>query len=322
MKRSKLREQTIGETFKREESFKSKDSALPAKESAYRLEVVTEFLKAGIPNAKTDMLRSTVREKRISTYWKFESRTVCFHGFETANWTAQARIRTARTSWLDKGHFRTFQRQHKTREGNCDNSSIHGQWLEHYSAACAIEVCSKSVNANQLAQVLNQCLSVEYGVRGNSLLAAMRDGASVNQAALNIVSFIFPNMVNVVCFSHTLDNVGNHFATLKEFDSLWIRMFRNSCKRSCYGKIWRVEHRHLTAKLDDGRSRWEVYRQLMVQFGDLERYMEEATDAKICPQVLPQLQDILSDPEQHMLLSRKLNGGTGKRSDFLDGLRR
>ena len=47
-----------------------------------------------------------------------------------------------------------------------------------------IEVCSKSVNANQLAQVLNQCLSVEYGVRGNSLLAAMRDGASVNQAAL------------------------------------------------------------------------------------------------------------------------------------------
>ena len=35
-----------------------------------------------------------------------------------------------------------------------------------------IEVCSKSVNANQLAQVLNQCLSVEYGVRGNSLLAA------------------------------------------------------------------------------------------------------------------------------------------------------
>ena len=27
-----------------------------------------------------------------------------------------------------------------------------------------IKVCSKSVNANQLAQVLNQCLSVEYGV--------------------------------------------------------------------------------------------------------------------------------------------------------------
>ena len=84
-----------------------------------------------------------------------------------------------------------------------------------------IQVGSKSVNANELGQVLNQCLSVEYGFRGNSLIAAMRDGASVNQAALNIVSFIFPNMLNVVCFSHTLDNVGNHFEipTLKELVS-------------------------------------------------------------------------------------------------------
>lgn len=33
--------------------------------------------------------------------------------------------------------------------------------------------------------VLNQCLSVDYGVEANSLLAATRDGASVNQAALD-----------------------------------------------------------------------------------------------------------------------------------------
>ena len=42
-----------------------------------------------------------------------------------------------------------------------------------------IDVCSKSINANELAQVLNQYLSVDYGVRANSLLAAMRDGVSV-----------------------------------------------------------------------------------------------------------------------------------------------
>lgn len=64
-----------------------------------------------------------------------------------------------------------------------------------------IDVCSKSVNANELAQVLNQCLSVDYGVRANSLLAPMRDGASVNEAVLDRISFIFPKMLNVVCFS-------------------------------------------------------------------------------------------------------------------------
>jgi len=44
----------------------------------------------------------------------------------------------------------------------------------------------------------------------------------------------------------------------------------------------------------------------MVQFGDLARYMEEAKDAKVCLQILPQLQEILSDPQQHMLLKLEL----------------
>ena len=46
--------------------------------------------------------------------------------------------------------------------------------------------------------------------------------------------------------------------------------------------------------------------QLMVQFGDLERYIEKAKDPKVCPQILPQLQEILSDPQQHMLLKLEL----------------
>lgn len=45
---------------------------------------------------------------------------------------------------------------------------------------------------------------------------------------------------------------------------------------------------------------------MMVQFGDVERYMEEAKDAKVCPQILQQLQEILSDPQQHMLLKLEL----------------
>ena len=57
MKRYKLTELTIGEAFKREESSNSKDSTLPMEEYAYQLEVVTQFLKASIPIAKTDMLR-------------------------------------------------------------------------------------------------------------------------------------------------------------------------------------------------------------------------------------------------------------------------
>ena len=371
LKRSKLREQTIAKAFKREESSKSKDSTLPVEECAYRLEVVTEFLKAGIPIAKTDMLRSLLEKNGyrltgssnlglyVSMALKQEIEqikqelempeqvgltrdiSVIFDGgtrqgeaiviivrFMDNDWNITQRlVRIKVCSKSDNGNqlaqvlnlgkyvsmaLKQEIEQIKqelempgqvglTRDISVifDGSTRQGEAIAIIvrfmdndwnitQRLVRIEVCSKSVNANQLAQVLNQCLSVEYGVRGNSLLAAMRDGASVNQAALNIVSFIFPNMVNVVCFSHTLDNVGNHFEipTLKEFGSLWIRMFCNSCKAKL---LWKDLTSRAPKLYSETRrwSGWEVYQQLMVQFGDVKSYMEEAKDAKVCPQILP-----------------------------------
>ena len=94
------------------------------------------------------------------------------------------------------------------------------------------------MNGDQLAQVLNECLSLEYGVRGDSPIAAIRDQASMNQAALNRIQFIFPKTFNVVSFSHTLNNVGNHFVipNLTEFGNLWIRLFSQSHKA---GLMWK-----------------------------------------------------------------------------------
>ena len=43
-----------------------------------------------------------------------------------------------------------------------------------------IDVSAKSVKGDELALVLNECLSVDYGVRADSLIVAMRDGSSVN----------------------------------------------------------------------------------------------------------------------------------------------
>ena len=56
LKKSKLKDQTIMEAFRAGDS-KQKDSTLPITERAYRLEVVEEFLRAGIPIGKIDMLR-------------------------------------------------------------------------------------------------------------------------------------------------------------------------------------------------------------------------------------------------------------------------
>ena len=63
MKKSKLKDQTIIESFRAGDRTQ-KDSTLLITERAYRLEVVEEFLRAGIPIGKIDMLRS-VLEKNV-----------------------------------------------------------------------------------------------------------------------------------------------------------------------------------------------------------------------------------------------------------------
>ena len=70
-------------------------------------------------------------------------------------------------------------------------------------------------------------MAVEYGIKPNHLLAAMRDGAAVNEAGLRQVGFYFPNIFNVTCFSHTIDNVGKHFefTVLDKFSRNWNTMF-------------------------------------------------------------------------------------------------
>ena len=54
-KKSKLKDQTIIETFRAGDSVQ-KDSTLPITERAYRLKVVEEFLRAEIPIEKINML--------------------------------------------------------------------------------------------------------------------------------------------------------------------------------------------------------------------------------------------------------------------------
>lgn len=54
-----------------------------------------------------------------------------------------------------------------------------------------LQVLAKSLKANELAQCLIQSLAVEYSIHPGVLLAAMKDGAAVNHAALEQVKFFF-----------------------------------------------------------------------------------------------------------------------------------
>ena len=116
-----------------------------------------------------------------------------------------------------------------------------------------------SMTGEQIAREIIGILSVTYGVRSEQLLAAMRDRASVNNLAMQTVRVIYPSLIDIGCFSHTLDLVGQHFKTpvLTDFMHSWISLFSHSPKTRF---LWKSQVGHSMATYCDTRwwSKWEV----------------------------------------------------------------
>ena len=74
-----------------------------------------------------------------------------------------------------------------------------------------LEVLAKTSKGDELAQRLMSCLAVKHNFGPNTIIGGIRDGASVNGAALRQLKFFYSNLFDVVCFLHAIDNVGNHF---------------------------------------------------------------------------------------------------------------
>ena len=107
------------------------------------------------------------------------------------------------------------------------------------------------------------------------------------------------------CFSHTLDNVGNHFVipNLSEFGNLWIPLFGHSYKVRL---MWQEQTGLKSKSYSETRrwSKWEVHKQLMEQFGDLQEFVANAERENVAPQISRQLVDFLYDPDR--VLNHKL----------------
>lgn len=116
------------------------------------------------------------------------------------------------------------------------------------------------------------------------LVAAMRDRASVNTVAMRTVSILYNQIMDVGCFSHTLDLVGEHMKTpiLDDFIKSWVSLFSHSSK-SCL--LWRTLTGSSPVSYSATRwwSKFEVMRQLLNMFGDIPSFLSlpHATSSKL-----------------------------------------
>ena len=96
----------------------------------------------------------------------------------------------------------------------------------------SVQFMQKSLNGEELARQIISVLSVTLGIESGRLLAAIRDGASVNTAALRTVAIVYPYVLDICCISHTLDLVGEKFkaTAISLFFTLWVSLFAHSAK--------------------------------------------------------------------------------------------
>ena len=137
-----------------------------------------------------------------------------------------------------------------------------------------VQMLEKSMAGEEVARVMIDVLSVGYSVFSSTLLATMRDRASVNNVAMKTIKVIFPKIVDVGCFSHTINLAGEHFKIpiLPEFISSWVSLFSHSPKaRLCWKK--KIGVSPLSYCPTRWWRQWEVMRQLMVYFGDVEQFL-------------------------------------------------
>ena len=137
---------------------------------------------------------------------------------------------------------------------------------------------AKSMKGEDIARKLIHLLT-EYDISSSHLVAAIHNRASVNDndvAMRRIAKVIYPNLLDGGCFSHTLDLVDNHFhvPTLSEFGILLLT------HRPKVRMLWKeyTASSVLSSSPTPWWSRLKVYKQMMVQFGDLEDFLKSNSD--------------------------------------------
>ena len=168
-----------------------------------------------------------------------------------------------------------------------------------------LQLLAKSMAGEEIAREIINALSMQYSVSSNLVVAMMHDRAACNGVALRTLKVVYPMLVDVGCFSHTLDLVGEKFSIphLSAFTVWWVNLFSHSPKSKL---LWRER----TGRSVEGYSatRWwskfEVMKQLLDLFGDIQPFLESNTD--ISPATRAKLLSMFSDEQQKSYLMVKL----------------
>ena len=271
---------------------------LPEEQRVCRVKVVKKKLRAAVPLAKLDTFREILKENayRLSDRRHMSDLVPFILSQERAD--VKREVSGGPLSVIFDG---------TTRLGEAlvivvrfvDDEFVIKQRLVR------LQLLAKSMTGEEIARELINCLSVEYSVRADLVLATMHDRAASNNMAIRTLKVINPAILDIGCFSHTLDIVGGKFSTpqLSEFVTGWISLFSHSPKARLLWKE-RTGQAILGYSVTRWWSKWEMMKKLMELFGDVASFLEANSD--LSPATRANLLSVLNDPQQKSYLQVEL----------------
>ena len=290
MKHKEARERDIAESLRKyNQDVHPRGETLPEEQQIYRVKVVSTFLKAGVPLSKMDSFRDLLEENAFRLTDRRNMQDYVPFILKEEETRIQPEIDGQQLSVIIDGTSRLGEALAVVLRFVNSDWSVQQRLVR-------VQMLSKSLAGEEIARELISVLSVSYSIRQNDLLAAMRDRASTNNVAMHTLKIVYPLVVDIGCFSHTIDHVGSHFNTpiLSEFISLWITLFSHSPKTRL---LWKSQTQRSMSSYSPTRwwSKWEVVKQVMLYFSDIEPFLEENDD--IGPTLRPKLLAYFGDPQ-------------------------
>ena len=173
IKKSKKKDQNIKDLLAKT-SGGAKGSTLPEDMRLYQHELVKALLKAGSPLLKVDILRPFLEKYGHP----LTSRN---HLAECIPMILQKKIDFVKSEIAANSAFpEIFDESTRLGEALAIIVRFIDKDWNIQQRPLKLEILAKSMNVEEFAQRLIQCLAVDYGMQPNHLLAAMRDGASLN----------------------------------------------------------------------------------------------------------------------------------------------
>ena len=276
-----------------------KGETLDADTKVYRVKVVMALMQAGIPLQKLECpgLRDLLQE---NGYRLTDSR----HMFDLMPFILQEERSRLRAEIEGKYLSVIFDGTSRLGEVLAVVVRFISDWTIQQRLV-RLEFLTKSMSGEEVARELISVLSVRLSVESHRLLAVMRDRASMNTAAMRVVTIMYPNLLDVGCLSHMLNLVEERFKapTLSLFFTLWIALFSHSPKAKA---LWKETTGRAMATYSKTRwwSQWEVMHQVLQQFGDVEPFLHNNED--VGPSTRGKLLEILSNSQQLIMLKMEL----------------